>query len=279
MADISGSNTASSQIADGSDQITLMPNPLAQSERQEDRGRLWDDDLQRYVLQKVSMSSVGASLAPKVFMTPLAGTPERSVEGLSLEAGNKLGFNTYANSFFAGYWERYSTIRAVSLSGVMHGSGFLHLFKSTPSGDTQKIGKFPIGTLGQEDVFHIHFNLFEYLPSDGGAGRYYFDLEAGSDVVFKKIAFCAFDPARAQPYTFSGYLHIPQGRICHQAGTEPPSLSQGDLGHFDRRLFRQQRQGVFRSGQLERYCRSEPGFKSCRAGQYWWGGGICPQPA
>ena len=154
-----------------------------------DPSPLWDPSLDRYVLQEIVLASRAVALAPKLYMSDLGGVVRRQAEQLLLDAGAKVGFNTYANSFFASYWEQYTDLRRISLSGKMQGKGVLHLFRSTPQGQTITIGEYPV-----EDIFHIHFDLFSYLPDTGASGRIFFDLEAVTEVTVERIAFAAFSP-------------------------------------------------------------------------------------
>lgn len=158
---------------------------------------LWDADLNRYVLQQVVFGSRGFSLVPPLYMNTLCGQAQIRSGKLSLLADSKVGFNTYANSFFASYWEKYTELRSFSLSGRMTGQGLIHLFRSRADGKAILMGSYPVS-----DVFHVHFEIFGYLPSDVGAGRYFFDFEAVTDVDIEKIAFTTFQPP-AKTATFS----------------------------------------------------------------------------
>ncbi len=173
---------------------------MSQEEVETEPSSLWDPVLDRYVLQEVILTSRAVALAPRLYMGDLGGTMRRQAGQLVLEAGAKVGFNTYANSFFASYWEKYTDLRLLSLSGKMQGRGLLHLFRSTPKGTTVKVGEYPV-----EDVFHIHFDLFSYLPDEGASGRIFFDLEAVTDVTIEQIAFSTFSPP---PQTASFSLGI-----------------------------------------------------------------------
>lgn len=141
------------------------------------------------MLQEVIFRSRGVTLVPQLYMTELAGRAHRRGDRLFLPAGGKAGFNTYANSFFASYWEHFTRLRTISLSGKLLGEGIVHLFRSTPDGKTLKVGEYPVS-----GVFHVHFDLFSYLPGDEATGRFFFDFEAVTDVSVEQIAFCAFSP-------------------------------------------------------------------------------------
>jgi len=150
---------------------------------------LWDPELERYVLQEVILKSSGAVLAPRLYRGELTGSATMRGDAMFVAAGGKVGFNTYANSFFASYWEKFTDIRALSLCGKLQGQGLVHLFRSTSEGGMVKVGEYPVS-----GIFHIHFDLFSYLPSDESAGRFFFDLEAITDITVEKLAFTAFTP-------------------------------------------------------------------------------------
>ncbi|WHO38482.1 glycosyltransferase [Sphingobium sp. AP49] len=160
----------------------------------EDLGAFWDADLGRYTLQPVMIRSVAETFAPHIFYRTLEGATKRSDNGIKMSAGAKVGFNNYVNSFYAAYWLKHTTVSAISLSGVLTGNALLHLFKSTPSGQTIHIGSYPVGVADEREVFHIHFDLYGFLPTDGGPGRYFFDLEAVNDLEVEKISFTTFVP-------------------------------------------------------------------------------------
>jgi len=173
----------------GGSDPTNQHNPDSTSSEQTEQSNLWDPELKRYVLQDVIFKSRGSVLAPRLYMGELAGRVNIRGTAMFLAADSKVGFNTYANSFFASYWEEFTDVRAISLSGKMQGEGVVHLFRSTSEGVVIKVGEYPVS-----DLFHIHFDLFSHLPSDDGAGRFFFDLEAVTDITVEKLAFGAFTP-------------------------------------------------------------------------------------
>ncbi|GEM_PF-2654865 len=160
----------------------------------EDMGPFWDAELERYTLQPVLIRSVAETFAPDIFFRTLEGWVSRTENGIKLGAGSKIGFNNYVNSFYAAYWLKHTNVSAISLSGSVVGNGILHLFKSTPSGKTIKIGSYPVGLADEASTFHIHFDLYGFLPTDGGPGRYFFDLEAVDTLEIEKISFTTFVP-------------------------------------------------------------------------------------
>lgn len=180
--------------ADGEDDSATWQVPAAAAAP---RSALWDGDLGRYVLQKVVFHSRGVVVAPRLYFADLSGGAKLRGEALALAAGAKVGFNTYANSFFASYWEEFTDIRAFSLSGKVTGRGVLHLYRSTREGGAVKVGEYVVA-----DTFHVHFDIFSYLPGDGGAGRFFFDLEAVTAMEVEKIAFSTFLPPE-QTATFT----------------------------------------------------------------------------
>ncbi|MFH6786963.1 MULTISPECIES: glycosyltransferase [Methylobacterium] len=159
----------------------------------------YSSEIDRYVLQPVIMTAPAFAKIPGLYYTALIGGVRQINDFLFLNRGCKIGFNNYINSFYASYWHKYTNLRAISLSGKVKGTGILHLFRSTPNGRTYSIGSYPIGEVESENTFHIHFNLFEYMPSDGGPGRYFFDIEATTDLEVKSLAFCAFTPPATAP--------------------------------------------------------------------------------
>lgn len=186
--DIGGADPASPQ----SPQQAISPTDGA-----DEKSSLWDPEFERYVIQEVIFKSRGAVMEPRLYMSELAGSAQMRGEALFLAAGAKVGFNTYANSFFASYWEGFTNIRALSLSGKLSGEGLIYLFRSTAEGDAVKVGEYPVS-----GIFQIHFDLFSNLPSDDGAGRFFFDLEAVTDITVEKLAFAAFTPPK-KTATFS----------------------------------------------------------------------------
>lgn len=166
-----------------------MHDTASEASTQADRGNsiLWDEELKVHVVQNVIFNSRGSVLCPELYMGELAGSASMRGDAMFLAAGTKVGFNTYANSFFAGYWEAMTNLEALSLAGRIEGQGRIHLFRSTSEGAAVKVGEYPVS-----GVFNVNFDLFSYMPSDEGAGRIFFDFEATGDVTVHKLAFGAF---------------------------------------------------------------------------------------
>jgi galactofuranosylgalactofuranosylrhamnosyl-N-acetylglucosaminyl-diphospho-decaprenol beta-1,5/1,6-galactofuranosyltransferase len=155
---------------------------------------LFDAQLDRYLLQEVAFNSKGYAFVPDIYFANLRGKAESAPDRLILPPGTKIGFNNYVNSFYASYWSEFTDLQSISLSGMTVGNGTLSLFRSTPSGKILHIGNFQIGVAGGRSPFHVHFDLFEYLPTDGGSGRFFFDIYADDYMEIERLAFCAFVP-------------------------------------------------------------------------------------
>ena len=182
----------------------------------EDRGPFWDAELSRYTLQPVMIRSETESFAPHIFYKVLAGHVTPRNDGVKLAPGAKMGFNNYVNSFYAAYWLQYTGVRAISLSGMLSGHGILHLFKSMPSGRIVRVGSYPVGLKGKRAPFHIHFDLYGFFPTDGGAGRYFFDLEAISEMDVEKISFTSFvPPVRDANFSIGIHAYRNDGRVTN----------------------------------------------------------------
>lgn len=191
-------NSVESSSASSTD-LTVDETEVLSDDAGEKPSPNYDHEFDRYVIQPISFGNRGYGFPSSLYYSALAGDVERSSDGLRLSKRARVGFNKYTNSFFAAYWAKYTTVRGISLTGVITGLAVLHLFRSSPSGKTIEVGSYPIGVApGEQNIFHIHFKLFEYLPSEGGAGRYFFDIEAVSDLTIHRVAFCAFNkPARS----------------------------------------------------------------------------------
>lgn len=179
-----------------------QPTPLSLNDKidklQYTKYSCYDSDLQRYIIQPVLINANAQSLIPEIYYTVLSGPIERQNGRLLLRSNGKIGFNNYVNSFYAAYWVKHTSITSASLSGVITGTGLLHLFRSAPGGKTIKIGTFPIGTGSERNVFHINFDLFKYWPSEG-AGRYFFDIEAVTQLEIERMAFGTFTEPPQSP--------------------------------------------------------------------------------
>ncbi|MFT4009786.1 MAG: glycosyltransferase [Nocardioidaceae bacterium] len=104
----------------------------------------------------------------------LAGHGRIENDTVVVEPGHRITLGAYFNAFPAGYWRRWTELRAVRLTTVARGTGTIQVYRSTARGHVLRVTSETIDSA--EPVTHT-FDLSLDPFIDGG--WYWFDIEGG----------------------------------------------------------------------------------------------------
>jgi galactofuranosylgalactofuranosylrhamnosyl-N-acetylglucosaminyl-diphospho-decaprenol beta-1,5/1,6-galactofuranosyltransferase len=160
--------------------------------------------LDRHVLQRVIVNAPGYGFAALIYHVALRGLTGFMDDGLWIARDSAAGFNTFANSFYASWWARFTTLTRVEIAGQVRGRAFLRLFRVCSPHGLQDLGTYVIGSREDESFrpFHVPVMLRTIQNASRSEGRIFFDIVADTECVVKDLAWVAAEPPR-QPVSVS----------------------------------------------------------------------------
>lgn len=163
-----------------------------------DPGPVFDPRTGRHVLQPILLDTPGHAVAPRLYLHRLAGEIAFTGAGLWLGPGGAVGFNTYANSFYAAYWGRFTELSRFEICGRVRGRAFLRLFRVVSPHSLQPMGERMIGEKGSEEFRPFHVTLpMRSIPTEAGAeGRVFFDIVAREECEIDSLAYATAEAPR-----------------------------------------------------------------------------------
>src|SRR5690606_33032912 len=124
---------------------------------------------------KTDLASLRAGTAqgqPRATAESIRSQDIRSRSSMSVRAGRRVSFGSYFNAFPAGYWRRWTVVRAVRLTADLLGSVILIVYRSDAMGAQHRVQSFLVEVL---------LSITVDLPVGrfGEGGWYWFDLIGG----------------------------------------------------------------------------------------------------
>ncbi|OLT39074.1 glycosyl transferase [Saccharomonospora sp. CUA-673] len=129
----------------------------------------------RLLAQRGLFEGPSPIVSKDLYLEVVEGVASRDRETVTLEASAKATGNTYFGRFPASYWQRWSTVRSVTVEAVVSGSGTLAVRASDIDGEIRTITAHEVTDVVQRTVT-LEAKLDKFL--DGGA--LWLDLETDS---------------------------------------------------------------------------------------------------
>lgn len=156
----------------------------------------WNAALGRFVLQPVLLAPPGYGFAPKLYHVTLRGTVAFRAGALWLAPESAVGFNAYANSFYAAYWARLTDLAEVEISGRILGRGFVRLFRVISPHAFHDLGLHVIGRKDatEPEPFRIAVPLRTIQNPAASEGRLFFDIVSDGECEVTDLAWTSARP-------------------------------------------------------------------------------------
>ncbi|HEV7979372.1 glycosyltransferase [Amycolatopsis sp.] len=124
------------------------------------------------------------------------GSVVRERTGISLESSTKVSGNTYFGRFPASYWQRWTTVKEVTLEAVVTGDGLLTVGASDVEGDARVVAaKQLVGA--KQTAITLTAKLDKFY--DGGALWLDLETEAGQSLALEQVRWTVESPEKIRP--------------------------------------------------------------------------------
>jgi galactofuranosylgalactofuranosylrhamnosyl-N-acetylglucosaminyl-diphospho-decaprenol beta-1,5/1,6-galactofuranosyltransferase len=124
------------------------------------------------------------------------GSVVRERTGIRLEPSTRVSGNTYFGRFPASYWQRWTTVKEVTVEAVVFGDGLLSVGASDVNGEPRVVAAQPVVGAKQAAV-SLTAKLDKFY--DGGALWLDVETEAGQSLTVERVRWTVASPEKIRP--------------------------------------------------------------------------------